>query len=61
MAKHEADEAAVERLRRDIARDRLRVAQAAAIAPELTQTDAAAEGSTRVGRLHRIFTLLGEC
>ena len=61
MAKHEADEAAVERLRRDIARDRLRVAQAAAIAPELAQTDAADDGASRVGRLHRIFTLLGEC
>ena len=59
MARQEADEAAVERLLRDIARDRVRIAQAVAMAPE--EAEAPAKGTTRVGRLHRIFTLVGEC
>lgn len=60
MAKQVADEATVERLRQDIARDRVRVAQAMAMAPEPPQTDVIAEGATRVGRLYQIFTLMGE-
>ncbi len=62
MAKHSvADEVAVERLRQEIARDRLRLAQAVALAPELPQIDEIAGESRGVGRLHRIFTLMGEC
>ncbi len=61
MAKQVADEATVERLRRDIARDRVRVAQAVAKVPEVAQTVTIDEGATRVGRLHRIFTLMSEC
>ncbi len=61
MAKQVANEATVERLRQDIARDRVRVAQAAARVPELTQTVTVDEGAPRVGRLHRIFTLMSEC
>ncbi len=56
----QADEATVERLRQDIARDRMRVAQAAAHAPQPTQTNADGEGAARVGRLHQIFTLLAD-
>ena len=59
MARQEADEAAVQRLRRDIARDRTRVAQAVAMAPE--EAEAPGKGTARIGRLHRIFTLIGEC
>ena len=62
MAKHSvADEATVERLRQEIARDRLRLAQAIAMAAESPQTETHGDGATRVGRLHRIFTLMGEC
>lgn len=59
MAKNEADNAAVERLRQEIARDRLRLAQAIALAP--AAPDTGADGPTKVGRLHRIFELMGEC
>ncbi|TAK55075.1 MAG: hypothetical protein EPO22_14885 [Dehalococcoidia bacterium] len=62
MAKHSvADEATVERLRQEIARDRLRLAQAIAMAPDPPQTDEQGGEPARVGRLHRIFTLMGEC
>ena len=61
MAKHSvADDATVERLRQEIARDRLRLAQAIALAPELPADEHRGEPA-RVGRLHRIFTLMGEC
>ena len=60
MAKHSvADEAAVERLRQEIARDRRRLAQAIAMASEAPESSP--DGPARVGRLHRIFTLMGEC
>ncbi len=59
MAKNVVDEAGVERLRQEIARDRLRLAQAIAMAQAPMETDE--QASTRVGRLHRIFTLMGEC
>lgn len=61
MARHEVDEATVERLRQEIARDRLRLAQAIALAPDLTDTAGRGDEPARVGRLHRIFTLMGEC
>ncbi len=59
MAKHVADEATVERLRQEIVRDRLRLARAIALASEAPESST--DGPARVGRLHRIFTLMGEC
>jgi hypothetical protein len=62
VAKHSvADEATVDRLQQEIARDRLRLAQAIALASDLPAIDESAGEPARVGRLHRIFTLMGEC
>ena len=60
MAQKNASAAiAIQRLQQEIARDRLRLARRLELVPAVPQADP--EPAAKVGHLHRIFTLMGEC